>query len=237
MDRITPLTEGEAHIWQVDFARLAPQQAEFSALLSPGEQARAQAFPTEQQWTRYICRRGLLRHLLGAYTGRDPQSLTFDYGPYGRPTLAEAPSLSFNVSHSGDLLVMAFVLRRAVGVDVERIRPVEDVDALARRILTAAEQRHFFSLSADARLSAFFAYWTLKEAIAKALGSGLSLPAAQIEVGRAADGSSQLAHIAGDPSAASRWHLRHPDIGPDYMAALALKGEMVQLRTWRWPEK
>jgi 4'-phosphopantetheinyl transferase len=235
MEKITPPTEEEVHIWQVDVARLAPQQVEFSALLPPGERARAQTFHTERQRSRYICRRGLLRRIVGVYTGRDPQTLVFGYGPYGKPALAEAPSLSFSVSHSADLLLIAFALRRALGVDVERIRPVEDIDTLARRILTAAEQQHFFSLPSDLRLSAFFACWTLKEAIMKASGRGIALPAAQIGIGWAADGSPQLAHIAGDPVAALRWHLHQPDLGPDYVAALAVDGEVSRVRSCQWP--
>ncbi|MBN1122614.1 MAG: 4'-phosphopantetheinyl transferase superfamily protein [Anaerolineae bacterium] len=236
MDEITPLTEGDIHIWQADAAGLAPQQMELSALLSPDEEARARAFHTDRQRDHYICRRGLLRHLLGAYAGRDPQALRFDYGPYGKPALTEDSSLSFSVSHSGDLLVMTFTLNQPVGVDVEQIRPVENLDTLARRTLTADEYRHFLSLLPDLRLNVFFAYWTVKEAIMKASGRGLNLPAAQIGIEWVANGSPRLACIAGDPAASSRWHLRQIALGPEYAAALAVDGQVAQVTVYRWPD-
>jgi 4'-phosphopantetheinyl transferase len=73
--------------------------------------------------------------------------------------------LRFNLSHSGDVLLVALARDVEVGVDVERIRPVPEMQTIARRWL---------GLDVVANEREFFEAWTRHEAKLKALGMGLS---------------------------------------------------------------
>ena len=92
----------------------------------------------------------------------------------GKPVVSD--DLHFNVSHSGDLIVMAVSAERAVGVDVERRRPVVRADALIARWLTPVEQQEVRRLTADGVnvSDAFLRVWSTKESGLKAIGVGIS---------------------------------------------------------------
>jgi len=95
---------------------------------------------------------------------------------HGKPFVAGAAGLSFNVSHSGDVAVVAVALHAEVGADVEVLRPRRFLDRLATRVLTDDEYARWCALSSDARLEAFLRSWTGREAYLKAIGLGLRAP-------------------------------------------------------------
>src|SRR5205085_9792868 len=92
----------------------------------------------------------------------------------GKPVIAG--NCHFNVSHSVNLIVLAVGERRAIGVDVERVRNVPRVEALARRWLTVPERAELQrqTQSGLSESDAFLRVWSLKEAHLKALGVGIS---------------------------------------------------------------
>lgn len=157
-------------------------EAELSHLLSRDELDRVARMRDEQARRRYVVGRATLRRLLGARLGTAPEKLRFDYGERGKPTLADS-GLSFNLSHSGEMGLIAISEHRAVGVDIEQLRPRRRLDLLARRVLTGSERElleraHHVGLGAWGLLR----FWTAKEAVAKALGFGLALAPSRIAV-------------------------------------------------------
>jgi phosphopantetheinyl transferase len=108
-----------------------------------------------------------------------PRAVEFVETKYGKPRLApvhEAADVEFNLSHSGIIALFAFTRGRAVGVNVELIREVPDVDDLAECFFSVTETALLRALPVDRRSLAFLACWTRKEAFIKALGLGLSCP-------------------------------------------------------------
>ena len=70
--------------------------------------------------------RGFLRAILGLYLDCTPTELRFKYTEYGKPSLANPDvnsNLSFNLAHSGKLALYGITLERAIGVDIEQVRP------------------------------------------------------------------------------------------------------------------
>jgi 4'-phosphopantetheinyl transferase len=114
-----------------------------------------------------------VRIVLGEHLGEDPRAVRVSRTDTGKPT---AERVHFNVSHSGDLVLVAVSDQRAVGVDVERRRAVERVTALVERWLTAEERRDLERIRGVAgdESEAFLRVWSLKEARLKALGVGIS---------------------------------------------------------------
>jgi 4'-phosphopantetheinyl transferase len=97
-----------------------PSRATLQALLSPDEVERASRFIFERDRRRYVAARGQLRQLLGGYIGVAPEALSFAYGQYGKPRLADpSASVEFNLAHSAALAVVAVAHGAIVGVDVE----------------------------------------------------------------------------------------------------------------------
>ena len=96
----------------------------------------------------------------------------FATGRHGKPHLPDG-DLEFNLSHSGDLALIAIARGRRVGVDVEQLRPVIGLDDVAPRVCSAAELAMLASVAEPARTHAFLGLWTRKEALAKATGEGI----------------------------------------------------------------
>jgi 4'-phosphopantetheinyl transferase len=164
-------------VWLAGLAPDAAVQSHLAALLSPEEQARLQRLQLADDRQRFLAARGLLRILVGAHLNVPPERVEFDYGPFGKPCVASpnaASGLHFNVSHSGDLVVLAFHRLQEVGVDIERVQPQGDWETIAAQIFPTAEYRDWSRLNPEARLTAFFRAWTRLEADLKALGRGIA---------------------------------------------------------------
>ncbi|WP_338592403.1 4'-phosphopantetheinyl transferase superfamily protein [Shewanella khirikhana] len=144
--------------------------------LSADEHERSQRARLPGLAARQLLVRLCLRAELARRTGQHPASLTFDYGPQGKPSLTQA-GIQFNLSHSGDYLLIASTLNEAellLGADIERNRANTDIDAIYRHYFSAPEQQYLERLAADAKRDGFFDLWALKESYIKATGKGLA---------------------------------------------------------------
>ena len=141
--------------------------------LSDEECRRLDAYRSKAAAERYVVTRSLVRIVLGQHTGEDPRAVRVSRTDTGKPM---AERVHFNVSHSGDLVLVAVSDERAIGVDVERRRPVERVQALVERWLTPDERRDLDRIrgAEGDESDAFLRVWSLKEARLKALGVGIS---------------------------------------------------------------
>ncbi len=133
------------------------------AQASPERRARADSFRNRPDKIRCLVSEALARHVLGP-------DVVFEKGPWGKPCVRSRPELQFNLSHSGDWVVIAWG-NSPVGIDVEVIRRDIAWEPLVRRYFSAREQA--FVREADS-LSRFFQVWTAKESYLKYLGTGLT---------------------------------------------------------------
>ena len=225
------------HVWRVE---LDPPEAAVVRLarpLSADEQQRAARFQSVALRRRFVVAHGVLRLILGRYTGSDPAALLFRNGPHGKPAL-RAPdtttSLHFNLSHADDLALIAVARDRELGVDIERRRPLPDAAAIADRFFSLSERSALRAMPADRRLEYFYTLWTCKEAYIKARGDGLALPLDQFEVALEADGAAALMRTGDNPDGAARWSLRTLRAALGYAAALAVEGHGWRIATWQW---
>jgi 4'-phosphopantetheinyl transferase len=166
---------GNAEIWYAWVGDHAADIERFSRdLLSDEERAHLIGYRVRDAAERYVVTRSLVRAVLGEHLGMPPRSIEVSRTDAGKPVITHG--LHFNVSHSGDLILMALSDERAVGVDIERKREVQRVDALLRRWLSAAERAEYASLHhrGASASEAFLRLWSLKEARLKALGVGIS---------------------------------------------------------------
>ena len=114
------------------------------------------------------------REVLSRYAGVAPADLRFVKGPCGKPALLFPQlSIAFNLSHSGNRMVLVISGGCAVGVDLEYCDPARDVEKLARRFFSETELRQLRACAGAGQLGRFYDYWTLKEAAIKAGGGSL----------------------------------------------------------------
>ncbi len=166
--------ETSVHLWKVHLDLSAGWSDHFQ-ILSPEEKERAARFRFVRDRRRYQLSHGALRTILGAYAGIEPREVRFRSSETGKPELAVAsgaPAITFNMSHSGDMMMLA-VARRCIGVDVELIDPKIDVFQIAQKHFAAREYEEILAAPAEYRLEAFFSQWTRKEAYLKAVGCGI----------------------------------------------------------------
>ncbi len=132
--------------------------------------------------------RAALRRLLAEATGRPAETLAFSQGPHGKPALAGGEALHFNASHSGALALIGISARRPIGVDIELMRENIDELRLAETFFCYAEHAFLERLEGPARRRAFYRIWTVKEAVLKAFGVGVTTSLKDFRVDLKADG-------------------------------------------------
>jgi 4'-phosphopantetheinyl transferase len=248
------LPPNEVHLWRAEIDHICADEARWHKLLSAEEKNRAAGFHFPADRQRFAASRALLRMILSGYLSVDPSTIAFAYSSKEKPSLAEpraASGLKFNLSHSGGVALFAFAREREIGVDIEQIRSTSDLDGIARRFFSVAEQQQFFAFPPEEKTGAFFRCWTRKEAYIKATGDGLSLPLSQFDVSLEADSKqgspkqgsknqglkkqgskNALLATRPDPSEAYQWHLRDVPGGPGFMAALCVRGSECAVRGW-----
>ena len=219
-------------LWRL---RLNPPKQRHNLLqkvLSVEEIGRADRFRFERDRTRFVAARAQLRIILGSYLSTGPQTITFSYGPRGKPHVAEP--VGFNLSHSEELAVIAVALERNVGVDIEAVRAIRDMERIAGRFFSVRENASLLSSPQNERTEAFFRCWTLKEAYVKATGDGLAQPTHAFDVAFARGERIEMVSVNGKPGEASRWKLFEFSPTPSFVGALAVEGHDWKLRRFNY---
>ncbi len=211
------LSRRAVHVWGTSLIVTPSARDALTGVLAPDERERASRFRFERDRDRFVAARGRLRLLLGAYAGRPAATLRFEYGPQGKPALrgpSRTGGLRFNLSHSGDVAVYALAIGRDVGVDVEQLRAVPEMDEIVERWFPDEERLRYAAGAAGDRVRAFFELWTRREALLKARGEGLSA----------------FGQVSGQGWALATW-----EPSPGYLTSIAAEGERPAFDCW-WAE-
>lgn len=146
---------------------------EDAKILSTDERLRAARSARPQDGARFASGRATVRRILGERLQRSPEVIQFDYGSHGKPTVREAPDLSFNLSHCGDRALLAIADGIEIGVDLEQLRGGLRWRAIAERVLGVAEMAELDAAGPGDDGARFLELWTVREAYLKAAGVGL----------------------------------------------------------------
>ncbi|MCY4104119.1 MAG: 4'-phosphopantetheinyl transferase superfamily protein [bacterium] len=211
---------GGARITYVDLAPHEAREAAASARLDEAERSRRDRFQHTQARRRFVLCRAALRSLLCAQLGCPNDSLSFGIAEGGKPFAivdGRPVPVGFNVSHSGRHGLIALAAAGRVGVDVEEYAPRRDLGRLIAAVFGPDEQADLAAVSGGDRVRLFFRLWTLKEAAAKALGTGLSFDVSRFEIPAAirSGAHNSLVRIPQVPD--PEWRLT--DIGGERFAA------------------
>jgi len=176
------------HFWEINWPSqerfnqnnypIPAQLAEYFAVLTPEEQARAQRFVFAKHSRRFIFAHFALHQILSRYLNLPPQTIQFTKNAHGKPELLAHQNphhLEFNLSHSQDSAVIGLRTQKPIGVDIEYHSEREWL-SLAKHSFSEQEYEALKSLPLSQHQESFFHIWAQKEAFIKAIGLGLSYP-------------------------------------------------------------
>ncbi len=196
---------------------------EYRALLTESERHQEQRFHFARDRRRYLVTRALVRTILSRYADIAPREWAFTVNDYGRPlianTAAAAGQISFNVSHTDSLIVLAVARGHELGVDVENTSVRSACIEVADRFFAPVEVSALHALPEARQQHRFFEYWTLKESYIKARSMGLSIPLDHFSFDLLEDDIAISIHPdQGDRP--ERWRFWQMSFGPGYLGAL-----------------
>ncbi len=195
------------------------------SLLSEEERAQYARFHFARDARDYAAAHALLRTVLSRDGDRGPGDWRFDKTPHGKPYLIDPGEFrgSFSLSHTHGMVACAVTEEGDIGVDVERVDRELNLEDIAGRFFAPAEARLLAQLDPDARRSRFFEFWTLKEALVKALGVGIATSLASFAFTVDVDGEGGVALDAPEAIAARDWQFGLFTPSPRHRLAVAVR--------------
>jgi 4'-phosphopantetheinyl transferase len=176
------VSPGEIHLWRIPLRKgfVCPDT------LDGQEHIRAAQFLSEQARQRFIASHFALRDILARYLQVSAPSICIEQQEWKKPFLAEsaaARAVSFSLSRSSDLSLIALTGGLQVGIDVECLHPDRYEQGMEELIFTEAEKVALAAVDPAMKWRKFLCGWTRKEAFAKCIGLGLAADLTHIELG------------------------------------------------------
>lgn len=224
--RLAPKT---IHVFALDLAQTGANGDQRGNGTRPRRGPQRSPFPQPARRHRDPATEDWLRCILGACTGRDPQSLVIARTAEGQPLLHGQDPMErtcFSLSHSAALMLLAVTRDWPVGVDVEAIRPIPVMSSIAEYYFSPAERRELLSVRSEDRLRAFFNGWTRKEAFVKATGDGMARDFRSFDVTLAPGSAPALSAVRshGTMEVSDAWEIFAFEPRPGYVAAAVARG-------------
>jgi 4'-phosphopantetheinyl transferase len=235
-DRLT-FSPNTVYLWWTSIDELDRMSEDPINVLTPDEIGRANRFAFIQDRKQFVLARVMLRYVLAQHLDQRPEEITFCYGAHGKPYLKLMNSevgLSFNLAHSHEIVLCAVAQCSDVGVDVEYVHSIDDLDKIASVAFSSRERAQLLRLSGNRKLVGFFNCWTRKEAYVKACGNGLSMELAAFDVSLVPEVPAALLAHQLDPQEVFRWSLYDVSPADGYVGALAVRGQDYQPVLQRW---
>lgn len=230
------LVEPDVHVWAAGLDVTIEKLSSYKQALSLDERRRAARFQFDHQRKRFIAGRGILREILSSYLDVKPIELKLDYSPLGKPSIAGfSEKLQFNLTYSNNLILIAITRVCAIGIDVEYIKLITDIENVARNFFSTEEAERLMALAEDDRVSAFYKIFVRKEAYLKAMGVGLSDTIRQIEVSFLRNEPARIRSIHGDKRAGVCWTLMELTPAFGFTGAVAAAEKNLRFLLWQWP--
>jgi 4'-phosphopantetheinyl transferase len=209
----------EIKLWQGDCAAEETNYPKYWRILDATEQHYADAFKNEQLRRRYIEIHARLRIVLGDALNTAPGQLRIHKAEHGKPYLADYPELAFNLSHTGNQMVVAIAINCDLGVDIEQCKPRTNLAALVDKCFAEEEKSYWQQLPEAQKTQAFYQFWTRKEAFVKATGRGIALGLKQCVINP--KNLNEFLAIPKEYGKANEWFVQPIDFGETICGALA----------------
>ncbi len=203
------LDQGDIHLWSFRLNNLEEELQNKQHDLCLEELNRAERLRDPLKKQSFIIARSQLRRIIGQYLGLSPTSIHFDYNKHGKPFLSAQfqSDLHFNLSHSGSFGIIGISKDATIGVDIEIIDRMLDVQKIASRFFNHAELKKLGKLLPHRKQRGFYRSWTRTEALLKMYGTGFSMTDSDQQAGRVCN-------------------VKNVYIAPGYVAAIAMTSKI-----------
>lgn len=201
----------------------------FTSILSEEERQRAERFLKTAARVRYVQTRAILRLLTSRLSQLSPDELTIQQMPSGKPFLPGS-KLRVSVAHSARIGICAISDRAPIGVDVEQVRPLPEMQSIARESFSKDDRERLHRLKGDASVAWFFQCWTRREAYVKALGSGLTRSTSSIRFGNSAKLGEAVSVIDAQSPSWQSWLALDLQLAAGYAGALCFQNTDEQVK-------
>lgn len=228
------LQPSQLHVWSVRKSDHENRLQKYWEILEDTEKERALSFRFGKDRDCFIIARGVLRNLLGTYLQMAPDQVTFQLGDHGKPYVNHPSQIRFNISHSGDTILLGFVQKHRIGIDIEYTKRKVAVKKIAKLFFAEEEVTSLCRLDQAYHTQAFYNCWTRKEAFIKAVGSGLSFPLDQFVVSLDSTKEATLIDTKWDKKEKYKWTLHTIEPRKDYIGAVSVKGNVSDIQSWRY---
>ena len=171
---VDPILNTPVELWFLDYAKLSSLSYDWNALISTEEHQRANRFHFENDKRSFMIYHACKRLILSHYLHQRPKDIRLSVQEKGKPFLKDSP-LTFNLSHTKEMAVLAIARHVEIGVDIEKIKTSAHYLDIAKRFFHPEEYQQLLNIeNTEEQQKTFFILWTAKEAILKATGEGIT---------------------------------------------------------------
>ena len=225
------ISKGIIHLWHTPLNPWLKEIEELRAILSAEETSRMEQLVFQNRAEAYIVSRGVLRKILARYLGLAPESVPIKTYSNGKPYLPGS-EIHFNLSHSDGLFLYGLASGSPLGVDLQRVYPIANINTIIKNYFSPEEQILLNSVNKNLLQDLFFAIWTAKEAYLKGTGEGFQRPPNSFTICHKSNGLLKFELRDNLNSTLDNlWNIREIQLAPNYKAALAVKGDIIQIQS------
>jgi 4'-phosphopantetheinyl transferase len=223
------IEDHQVHVWQANLKTLSVYAKDILKTLPPEELERANKLRFTRDREQFILRRYHLRLILSKYCGCQPYEIMFSYNTYKKPFIfiPEFKEIKFNLSYSKELMLVGLSKHDDIGIDIEKINDIRDLENVAIENFSLQELK-LYNSKLD-KTDTFFKIWTRKEAFIKATGKGLYLSLKSFCVDINPSGNQEHLIIFNHPSESKLWRTVGLNTTDGYIASLAIKSDKFKI--------
>lgn len=224
---------GTIDVWQINLNTAFTEPDKFLSLFDDREKQRYQRLHQSKQLSFFISHLAC-REILARYCHLAATDIRYQYNQHGKPALQNTEqNIEFNLSHSGQLALLAITPDLALGVDIEYKKQRSSWQRLARRFFAEAEISYILAQPDNRQLDAFYQIWTHKEAYIKATGSGMSTQLPSFSVIHNNNFEICDHNIINDQPF-NCWYQADLNIGDNYKAAVVAKTPIIKIQYFNY---
>lgn len=193
-------------------------------ILSPLEYQKVKSFRRKEDQQQSLISKAILKLLLGRYTSQPAESIQLNYGINGKPYIVDKSDIRFNLSHTGNALLIGFTKGVEIGVDIEQLNRTVNFSKITSILYSEKEFEYFNLLQDIEKHDSLIKSWSCKEAFMKAKGCGLAYPINQLELSLLDGEKVKILNTSWDSLEKEHWDLISFKVSNMYRFSIAAEG-------------
>ncbi|HSD64457.1 MAG TPA: 4'-phosphopantetheinyl transferase superfamily protein [Ignavibacteriaceae bacterium] len=231
------INQNEVHVWNYPLNIVDTDVEYFYGLLTDEEKKGIDKIRLQGVRDGRVISKVIVKDIISKYLGVNSDQIKYSYNRFGKPVLPEDinfPGLNFNISHSESLGIIALVKQKQIGVDLERIIDLADLDDIIKLCFSKNEQGFFKDLEGLEKTKLFYKVWTGKEAFIKAIGKGFSFPLENISFELNINKEIIISEISDFQDNIDKWHVYNFSPEENYTSTIVVNMNSFLTKKFYW---